>query len=270
MELVAYPFRVIRIPESREHGEEATREAAPTVQQKIRRGILCFISELDGSALPSHWISKRGVISSSAESYPEARNRRGFFRKRSKHKLNGLEVFMVRNAIVTVALSLFCFHGFVAPCVKADEVGKLKAIEELVKDAHEGVKCMDVDELKKRIKENNKLVLLDVRTQKEYEAAHIKGSAWVERGIAEFVLVRTLPVPDAEIVVYCKMGHRAGLVTKALKSAGYTNVVSLEGGLDEWMRKGNTVRNFLGEFKMVNPAEINASTFGVEFYQQKD
>ena len=112
--------------------------------------------------------------------------------------------------------------------------------------------------------------MLDVRTKTEYDAAHIKGSAWVERGIAEFVLVRTLPDPNAEIVVYCKKGHRAGLVAKALIKAGYRNVVSLEGGFDEWVHQGNTVHNSLGEFKMVNPVNSNAGSFEVQFYRNKN
>jgi rhodanese-related sulfurtransferase len=173
-------------------------------------------------------------------------------------------------ATISVVVMLLCFQGVVMQAVKADEGNGLKTIEQLIKDAHEGVSCIGVDEMKERIKKNNKLVLLDVRTKSEYDSAHIKGSAWVERGVAEFLLVRTLPDPNAEIVVYCKKGHRAGLVTKALKKAGYKNVVSLEGGLDEWVHKGNTVHNSLGEFKMVKPANLNAASYAVDFYRNKD
>jgi rhodanese-related sulfurtransferase len=177
---------------------------------------------------------------------------------------------METYATISVVAMLLCFQGVIVQTVKADEVSGLKTIEQVIKDAHEGVTYVGVEEMKRRIKENNKLVLLDVRTKSEYDSAHIKGSAWIERGIAEFVLVRTLPDPNAEIVVYCKKGHRAGLVTKALKKAGYKNVASLEGGFDEWVRQGNTIHNTLGEFKMVKPANLNAASYAVDFYQNKD
>ncbi len=176
---------------------------------------------------------------------------------------------MEKCAKIGFIVMLLCFQGVLMQAV-ADEGSGLKTIEQVIKDAQEGVSCIGMDQLKKRIKENNKLVLLDVRTKSEYDAAHIKGAAWVERGIAEFLLVRTLPDPNAEIVVYCKIGHRAGLVTKALKKAGYKNVVSLDGGLDGWVRQGNTVHNGLGEFKMVKPAILNAASYAVDFYQSKD
>lgn len=177
---------------------------------------------------------------------------------------------MNSHVTIIVILLLFCFYGLMAQVVNADEVGKLKTIEELVHEAQEGANFISIEEMKKRVRENDKLVLLDVRTQREYEAAHIKGSAWLERGVAEFVMVRTLPDQHAEIVVYCKQGNRTGLVVKALKSAGYKNVVGLDGGFDEWVHQGNAVHNFLGEFKMVNPSKINASSFAVELYGNKN
>ncbi|MBF0531050.1 MAG: hypothetical protein HQK55_17650, partial [Deltaproteobacteria bacterium] len=60
----------------------------------------------------------------------------------------------------------------------------------------------------------------------------------------EIFLKRLRPTQDAEIIGYCKAGNRTGLVVRALKSAGYRNVASLEGGFDEWVHQGNTVITF--------------------------
>lgn len=177
---------------------------------------------------------------------------------------------MNKYAALNVIMMLLVVIGIAPQAVQADEGNQLKTIEQLIKEAHEDVNYINIDEMKERIKKNNRLVLVDVRTKQEFDAAHIKGSAWIERGIAEFVLVRSLPDPKAEIVVYCKQGNRTGLVIKALRKAGYVNVAGLEGGFDEWVQRGNTVHNFLGEFKMVNPVKINASSFGVELYLDKN
>jgi rhodanese-related sulfurtransferase len=164
---------------------------------------------------------------------------------------------------------LFCLTGLITQAALANEGIKLKTIEELVKEAQEGVNFISIDKMKERIRENDKLILLDVRTEREYGAAHLKGAAWLERGLVEFVLARTLPIQDAEIIVYCKAGNRTGLVVKALKSAGYGNVFGLEGGFDEWVNQGNTVYNFLGEFKLVSLAKLNAASFWVNYYENK-
>lgn len=171
---------------------------------------------------------------------------------------------------IGLILMLLCSQFIAVAIVKADEGNKLKSIRQLVKEAHEGVTYISCDEMKERIKSNSKLVLVDVRTKGEHDAAHIKGSAWIERGVAEFVLVRTLPDPDAEIVVYCKKGNRSGLAIKALKNAGYRNVVGLEGGFDEWVNQGNSVYNALGEFKMVKPKAYDARSFPVRLHLKKN
>ena len=144
----------------------------------------------------------------------------------------------------------------------------LMTIEQLIKDAREGVEFISNDELIKRINANPKLVLLDVRTKEEYDAGHLKGATWLDRGIAEFTLVRTLRDSNAEIIVYCQKGNRSALVVKALKRMGYKNVKS-HVGLEEWMKADLPIYNFLGEVKMVKLRELNAATNPVDYYMDK-
>ena len=177
---------------------------------------------------------------------------------------------MEQYATIGMIVTLLCIPCIIAQAANADESSKLKTIEQLVTEAQQGADFIGINEMKERIKKNNKLVMLDVRTKREYDAGHIKGASWIERGITEFVLVRTLRDPNAEIIVYCKQGNRTGLVVKALKAAGYRNVTGLKVGLDGWVEQGNTVHNYLGEFKMVKPRPINAATFGVDLYENKN
>jgi rhodanese-related sulfurtransferase len=160
--------------------------------------------------------------------------------------------------------------GLLISSAHGDEaIGGLKSIKDLVADAHVGVEYITPAQLKSRIAANPRLVLLDVRTKVEFDGGHLKGAAWVERGVAEFVMVRQLPEPDVEIVVYCKVGHRTGLAVKALKSAGYRHVLGLEGGFEEWAQQGNSVYNYLGEFKVVALTKRDAGTPVVDFYEAK-
>jgi peroxiredoxin Q/BCP len=152
---------------------------------------------------------------------------------------------------------------------KLKPLAHLKSSRDLAAEAQANVEFVSQATLKQRIAANPRLVLLDVRTKEEYDGGHLKGASWVERGIAEFMLVRQLPDPDAEIVVYCKVGNRTGLVVKSLRSAGYRNVVGLEGGFDAWASEGNAVHNYLGEFRLVALNHLDSSTPVISFYEDK-
>jgi len=149
-----------------------------------------------------------------------------------------------------------------------DSTQSLMTIQQLIKDARESIDFISNEELIDRINANPKLVLLDVRTKEEYDAGHLKGATWLERGIAEFTLSRTLRNSNAEIIVYCLKRNRSALVTKTLKRMGYQNVKT-HVGLEEWIKEGHSIYNFLGEIKVVKLREINAATNPIDFYMEK-
>ena len=64
---------------------------------------------------------------------------------------------MEKWAIISVVVMLLCFQGAVMQTVKADEGNGLKTIEQLIKDAHENVSCIGIDEMKQRIKKTTSL-----------------------------------------------------------------------------------------------------------------
>ena len=144
----------------------------------------------------------------------------------------------------------------------------LMTIDQLIKDSRADVGFIGNKELIARINANPKLVLIDVRTKEEYDAAHMKGATWLERGIAEFTLSRTLRDADAEIVVYCLKGNRSALVAKKLEQMGYRNVKS-HVGLESWIADGYSLFNYMGEIKIVSLRKLNAATNTVEYYLDK-
>jgi rhodanese-related sulfurtransferase len=149
-----------------------------------------------------------------------------------------------------------------------DTAQALMTIQQLIKDARWGVDFINNDELIQRINANPKLILIDVRGKDEFEAGHLKGATWLDRGVVEFTLSRTLRDPDAEIIVYCLKGNRSALVVKTLKRMGYKNVKS-HIGLEYWINAGLPIYNFLGEIKSIKLRELNAVTNPVEFYLDK-
>ena len=90
---------------------------------------------------------------------------------------------------------------------------------------------------------SGKAVMLDVREPVEWEQ-HIKGAVQVPRGLLEFVADPASPKHNAEldpagrVIVYCRSGTRAALAALTLKTLGYEDVASLNGGFNAWKEAG--------------------------------
>ena len=88
------------------------------------------------------------------------------------------------------------------------------------------------DAAKARMEENPGLLLLDVRTQEEYDQGHIH----VAVCFPNEEITADMPVvfdKDAEIIVYCRSGRRSAEALEKLRDMGYTNVSDL-GGILDW------------------------------------
>ena len=82
-------------------------------------------------------------------------------------------------------------------------------------------------------------LLLDVRTQQEWDERHLDGASHIPvqeiDGRLEEVDKLTGGDHDKPIVVYCRAGTRAAQAKEKLVSAGYTQVTNL-GGIDDWKK----------------------------------
>jgi rhodanese-related sulfurtransferase len=83
--------------------------------------------------------------------------------------------------------------------------------------------------------------VFDVREDHEWAAGHVPGARHLGKGIIERDIERTVPDPDAQIVLYCGGGYRSALATDALQRMGYTNVRSMAGGWRAWTEAGGAV-----------------------------
>ena len=88
------------------------------------------------------------------------------------------------------------------------------------------------EQAKARMEENPDLILLDVRTQEEFEQGHIPGAVClpVEMIAADMPF---LFGKDAEILLYCRSGRRSADAAKKLRDMGFTNVFDF-GGIIDW------------------------------------
>jgi sulfur-carrier protein adenylyltransferase/sulfurtransferase len=81
-------------------------------------------------------------------------------------------------------------------------------------------------------------VVLDVREADEYEQGALPHAVHIPRGFLESQVENRLPDRDAPIVVYCAGGTRSAFAAKTLGELGYTDVVSMAGGFNQWKNDG--------------------------------
>ena len=88
------------------------------------------------------------------------------------------------------------------------------------------------------MEEETGYIILDVRTQEEYETAHIPGAICIPNETIGTEDIPELPDKDQLILVYCRSGNRSKQASEKLVNQGYTNIVEF-GGINSWT--GETV-----------------------------
>ena len=115
----------------------------------------------------------------------------------------------------------------------------IKSSKELVDEANKTIKVMSSAEVKSAY-EKGDITLIDVRDVRElWKEGAIKNSIHIPRGMLEFWLdpqssyYQEKKIGDMKnIVLYCALGFRSALATKALKEMGFKNVANADGGFE--------------------------------------
>jgi len=101
---------------------------------------------------------------------------------------------------------------------------------------------ISVDELKKILDNKEDVFLLDVRSQREFDAVHVPDVDLVIPHTQVAQQADKLPQDKNRLIdVICRTGHRSGIAVETLKSLGYTNVHNVVGGTNAWVAKGYPV-----------------------------
>jgi rhodanese-related sulfurtransferase len=99
------------------------------------------------------------------------------------------------------------------------------------------MKTITVEELKQRLDAGENIHLVDVREDDERADFNIGG---LHHKLGYIQNLETEPLDgwkDDEVIVYCRSGKRSTNAALILESAGFSNVVNLEGGVLAWQEK---------------------------------
>jgi len=107
----------------------------------------------------------------------------------------------------------------------------------IVEDARRRIREITIDDVKARLDRGETFLLLDVREESEYANDHLPGAIHLGKGVIERDIEERVPDLDTPLVLYCGGGYRSALAADNLQKMGYTNVLSMDGGIRGWREK---------------------------------
>jgi rhodanese-related sulfurtransferase len=81
---------------------------------------------------------------------------------------------------------------------------------------------------------NQGAVLVDVRSQAEFDSGHILDARHVPQDQVAQAAETLKRFKEKVVVVCCESGMRSGAAARVLQAQGFTKVVNLRGGLQAW------------------------------------
>ena len=108
----------------------------------------------------------------------------------------------------------------------------------IVDESRKRVRELNVDEVKAKLDRGEEFLLVDVREESEYAKDHLPNAIHLGKGIIERDIEERVPDTSAPLILYCGGGFRSALAADNLQKMGYTNVISMDGGIRVWREKG--------------------------------
>ena len=97
----------------------------------------------------------------------------------------------------------------------------------------------DADEARQLVEQydagtNSDLMVVDVRSQKEFLRSHVPGARHIPFEHLETRFQAEVPKETKKILVYCAQGERSRLACDFLSREGYTTLVNVRDGFQQW------------------------------------
>ena len=104
----------------------------------------------------------------------------------------------------------------------------------LVNEAKAKIKEVKVNDVLKMLTDQVRFTFIDVREDDEWRAGRAKGAIHIGKGVIERDIETLIPNKNQKLVLYCGGGFRSALAAENLKRMGYTDVISMDGGIKGW------------------------------------
>lgn len=102
-------------------------------------------------------------------------------------------------------------------------------------------KNISIDEAAKLVKTDTNIVVLDVRTPKEFEAGHIKGATNINFNDKDFAKRIAALDKNKTYIIHCAAGGRSGKACEQAKAMDFKNMLHMNQGFNAWKEAGKPI-----------------------------
>lgn len=92
-----------------------------------------------------------------------------------------------------------------------------------------------------QILQNTNPLILDVRTQQEFQQGHIQGANLLPVQVLQQNIAQLEPYKNQDILIYCASGNRSTVASRLLIEAGFMKIYNLRHGFSDWAQRGHPV-----------------------------
>ena len=118
-------------------------------------------------------------------------------------------------------------------CAKEETPGQTIQPTQTTETTREAYMNITQEEAKKLMDSEQDYIILDVRTQTEFDEKHIPGAILIPHDEIGERAAQELTDKDQLILVYCRSGNRSKKASEVLKDLGYTYIREF-GGINDW------------------------------------
>jgi rhodanese-related sulfurtransferase len=100
---------------------------------------------------------------------------------------------------------------------------------------------ISVDEAARLLKSDTNIVVLDVRTPREFEAGHIKGATNINFNDKDFAKRVEALDKNKTYIIHCASGGRSGRACQQIKTMDFKNMLHMNQGFNAWKEAGKPI-----------------------------
>ncbi len=158
--------------------------------------------------------------------------------------VQGFRMICINLRAARLAIALAVILSAIAPANAEQQASPLASTIAEVKQKWPSLHHLPSSGVQSLI-DDGKAVVFDVRSKEEYDTSHLPGAILVDpaTGKDAFLAANAAALTGKTAVFYCAVGMRSSRLadrvgTDALKAAGATDSVNLEGGIFAWNWEG--------------------------------
>jgi rhodanese-related sulfurtransferase len=100
---------------------------------------------------------------------------------------------------------------------------------------------ISIEDAKNLLWDNNRIILIDIRSTREICLGYIKGARLVPLGLIDSEINHLSGDKNVPILIYCSSGSRSLPAASRLQEKGFNNARSMAGGYNAWLNEGHEI-----------------------------